>query len=74
VSGILYTYEYQVELELSNFSQQPLTIEVVDFQRPDAENLVFSEKPTRETGNILRWVVTVEAGQTVIIRYTFVTT
>ncbi|NWG18098.1 MAG: DUF4139 domain-containing protein [Chloroflexi bacterium] len=73
IEGGSYDYEYRVKLELTNFGQKPVTIEVVDYQRPEAEKLVFSQEPTRETGNVLRWLVTVEAGQTVTIQYTFET-
>lgn len=73
LAGLGYNYQYRVELELTNFGQQPVTVEVVDYQRPDAQSLVFSEEPSRETGNVLRWMVTIEAGQTVTIQYSFKT-
>jgi hypothetical protein len=69
--SIFYTYQHQVELTLSNFGEEPIEVEVVDRQRVEAEELSFELEPARETGNILRWLVTVEPGQTTTIRYEF---
>lgn len=71
LAGVFYSYQHVVELTLENFGAEPVTIEVVDRQRTDAENLAFSAEPARETGNLLRWVVTIEPGQKETIRYEF---
>lgn len=73
IPGEDYAYQYRVELTLENFGAQPVTVEVVDRQRAEAENLSFSAEPARETGNLLRWVVTIEPGEKQTIRYEFQT-
>lgn len=73
LAGVFYNYKYVVELTLENFSAQPVTLEVVDYQRPNAESLSFSAEPRRETGNLLRWDVTLAPGEKQIIRYEFQT-
>lgn len=68
-----YDAQHQVELTLTNFGERPVEVEVVDRQRPEGEEFVFAMEPQRETGNILRWVVTLEPGETVTITYEFKT-
>jgi hypothetical protein len=62
-----------VELTLENFGAQPVTLDVVDYQNPAAEALKFSTEPQRETGNLLRWTVTLAPGEKQTIRYEFQT-
>ncbi|MBI5666439.1 MAG: DUF4139 domain-containing protein [Chloroflexi bacterium] len=71
--GVFYSYQHQVELTLENFGAQPVTLDVVDRQRADAENLMFSAEPARETGNLLRWTVTLAPGEKQTIQYEFQT-
>ncbi len=73
ITGVFYTLQHKVELSLTNFSAQALTLDVVDRQNAYAEELVFSSEPTRETGNLLRWVATIEPGQTVTFTYEYKT-
>lgn len=62
---------YEVELNMTNFSQDPIEIEVVDSWRTDATDFVFSDEPSREPGNMLRWTVRLEPGETKIIEYEY---
>lgn len=62
---------HEVMLSLSNFGDEAVEIEVVDRYTPYALDFVFSEEPAREGDNVLRWVVTVESGATVEIRYSY---
>ena len=64
---------YNVELTLSNFGDDAVTLEVVDFWNPYAEELRFSAEPQRETNNVFRWEVTLEAGETHTITYEYKT-
>ncbi len=73
ITGVFYSVQHHVELSLTNFSTQTVTIEVVDLQNEYAEDMVFSAEPTHETGNLLRWVATIEAGQTVTFTYEYKT-
>ncbi len=73
ITGVFYSTQHSVELSLTNFSAQPVTIDVVDRQNADAEELVFSSEPTRETGNLLRWIATIEPGKTVTFTYEYKT-
>jgi hypothetical protein len=73
ITGVFYSVQHHVELSLTNFSTQTVTIDVVDFQNEYAEEMTFSAEPTRETGNLLRWTATIEAGQTVTFTYDYKT-
>ncbi|MBL8155810.1 MAG: hypothetical protein JNM70_16630, partial [Anaerolineae bacterium] len=64
---------HRVELTLESFATEAITIEVVDFERPDAVDFTYSMEPQRETGNLLRWVVTLEPGATLTIQHEFTT-
>ncbi len=70
-SGVFYSTQYNVDLSLTNFSATAVTVEVVDRQNTYAQELAFSSEPTRETGNLLRWEVTIEPGETVSITYEY---
>ncbi len=73
ITGVFYSIQHKVELSLTNFSAQTMTIDVVDRQNAYAEELTFSSEPTRETGNLLRWVATIEPGKTVTFTYEYKT-
>jgi len=73
ITGVFFSTQYNVELSLTNFGADPVTVEVVDRQNTYAEELVFSSEPTRETGNLLRWVATIEPGETVTYTYEYKT-
>jgi hypothetical protein len=64
---------YQVSLSLTNFSQETVTVEVVDYWNPDGEAFQFSSEPERAPNNLLRWVVTLPANETVTLEYQYTT-
>lgn len=66
---------HDVTLTLSNFADEAVTVEVIDIWDAYAENdsFEFSLEPAREPGNLLRWEVEIPAGETVTIRYNYVT-
>lgn len=73
LTGVFYSRQHHVELTLTNFSADPVEIEVVDYQNLYAEDLTFSSEPVRETGNLLRWMTTIAPGETVTITYDYKT-
>lgn len=73
LAGVFYNYRHEVELTLENFGAQAVTLDVVDRQNPQAEDLKFSAEPARETGNLLRWTVTLAPGEKQTIRYEYQT-
>lgn len=73
ITGVFFSTQYNVELSLTNFSADPVTVDVVDRQNPYAEELTFSSEPTRETGNLLRWTATIQPGETVTFTYEYKT-
>ena len=64
---------HEVTLTLSNFSDEPIDMEVVDRRFPEAIDFVYSDEPREEPDNLLRWAVTVPAGETATITYEFKT-
>jgi hypothetical protein len=66
-----FDYRNEVVLSIGNFGPTTVEIEVVDYRRPEAEQLTFSMTPEEEPGNVMRWVVTVEPGATETITYEF---
>lgn len=62
---------HEVVLNLENFGDEAIEIEVVDVYPSAAVEFDFSQEPARAGDNVLRWVVTVEVGGTMEIRYTF---
>jgi hypothetical protein len=72
LEGVLgYEYQHEVTLTLSSFSDQDIQLEVVDYWDTNAKDFEFSQEPSREPGNLLRWAVTVPAGETIVITYRF---
>ena len=66
-----FDYRGDVELTIGNFTPQTVHLEVIDLQRPEAEQLHFSSQPQRDPGNLLRWQVSVEPGDEMVIRYDY---
>jgi hypothetical protein len=66
-----YEYLHEVVLTISNFGTEPIDLEVVDVWQPEAEAFTFSAEPAKESGNVLRWEVTVEPGEEEVIKYSF---
>ena len=74
-TGLNGTYErdtqHDIELTLTNFGDKAFDIAVVDRFSSDALEFSFSDEPIQSGDNLLRWEVTVEAGETVTIQYQF---
>lgn len=64
--------KHDISLTLSNFTSDPVEIQVVDAWNPYAYDFNFSQEAEFSPDNLLRWLVTVPAGETVTITYTFV--
>ncbi|MBZ0276370.1 MAG: DUF4139 domain-containing protein [Anaerolineae bacterium] len=73
IQELFYDTLHQIELTISNFGTDAITLEVVDIQDYYGEQFVFSTEPARDTGNLLRWTVTVAPGETVTINYEYKT-
>lgn len=66
-----FDYRHEVELTISNFTPTTVHLEIVDYQRPEAEALRSSIRPQWEAGNLLRWQVSIEPGDEMVISYEF---
>jgi hypothetical protein len=62
-----------VTLEMANFGDETITLEVIDFSAENAIEFEFADEPSREPGNVLRWVFTLEPGETRETTYSYVT-
>lgn len=62
---------HEVTLTLTNFSSNDITIEVVDTYSQNAQELTYSQTASEEAGNVLRWIVTVKAGETTTLTYQY---
>ena len=60
-----------VKLTISNFTPTTVHMEVVDYRLPEAEELQASITPQEEAGNILRWQISVEPGDEMVISYSY---
>lgn len=66
-----FDYRGDVELTISNFTPTTVHMEVVDYRYPEAEELQASLTPQEEAGNILRWQISVEPDDEMVITYSF---
>jgi hypothetical protein len=66
-----FDYQYAVEMTIENFTPTTVHMEVVDYLPPNAEELNASIEPQLEAGNIMRWVISVEPGDEMVITYDF---
>jgi hypothetical protein len=66
-----FDYQHEVELTISNFTPSTVHMEVVDYRYPEAEQLAASITPQEEAGNILRWIISVEPGDEMVISYEY---
>lgn len=62
---------HAVTLTMRSFSQNPVSIEVVDTYPPDGGEFEFSAQPEFDVGNLLRWQVTLPPDETVEISYSY---
>ncbi|NDJ87004.1 MAG: DUF4139 domain-containing protein [Chloroflexi bacterium] len=61
--------QYDITLSLTNFGPEAVTIEVADQYPADAIDFTFSQDPERQGGNLFRWEVTLEPGDSQVITY-----
>ena len=62
---------HDVTLTLTNYSQEEVAVTVVDYYPEQSTDIVLSLPAQEQSGNILRWEVTVPAGETLTITYQF---
>jgi len=63
--------QFIVELTLTNFAIRPYSLDVVDYYPADSNSFEFGLEPQRELGNLLRWSVELQPGETLNIRYSY---
>ena len=66
-----FDYKYEVEMTIENFTPTTVHMDVVDYLRPQAEELQASIQPQLEAGNIMRWPISVEPGDEMVITYEY---
>jgi len=71
LNTLFYSEEVDVTLELSNFSDTEVTIDVVDTYPTDGRDYTFSQDPEIQGDNLYRWAVTIPAGETMTITYKY---
>jgi hypothetical protein len=62
---------HDVELRLTNYSNETVTIDIVDSYPADGIDFSFSIDPQQQGGNLFRWQVELKSGETVTISYQF---
>lgn len=75
-AGDFFSIDYrihEVTLEIGNYTGEELEITVLDTWNQYAQNFNFSLEPKRQPGNILRWDLTIPAGERKTITYSFKT-
>ena len=63
--------QHDVELTLTNFSDETVEIDVVDQYPANGINFSFSIDPQQQGGNLFRWQIEMEPGDSVTITYRF---
>ena len=66
-----FDYRYEVTLTIENFTPTTVHLDVVDYLAPQAEELQASIQPQLEAGNIMRWPISVEPGDEMVITYEY---
>ncbi len=66
-----FDHKFEVELTIENFTDLTVHMEVVDFLPINAEQLESSIAPQLEAGNIMRWPISVEPGDEMVITYEY---
>ena len=64
-------YHNVVELTISNFDEETIEMDVVDIYPDGASRFEIDDEAKQEIGNRLRWTITVEPGETVVLRYEY---
>jgi len=66
-----FDYQYDVTLTIENFTPTTVHMDVVDYLPPHAEELKASIDPQLEPGNVMRWPISVEPGDEMVISYEY---
>jgi hypothetical protein len=66
-----FDHKFEVELTIENFTDLTVHMEAVDFLPTNAEQLESSIAPQLEAGNIMRWPISVEPGDEMVISYEY---
>ena len=66
-----YDLRHTVTFEVENFGNETIELEIIDFFPADSVGFSFDIEPEREPGNVLRWIVTLEPGQSLETSYQF---
>lgn len=66
-----FDYMSEVTLTIENFTPTTVHMDVVDYLPPNAEELQASIDPQLEAGNVMRWPVSVEPGDKMVITYEY---
>jgi len=62
---------HDVTLEVQNFGAQDLALTILDAWNKDAWQFEYSVTPERQADNLLRWEISVSAGESVTITYQY---
>ncbi len=66
-----FDYQYETTLTIENFTDTTVHMDVVDYLPPNAEELKASIEPQLEPGNLMRWPISVEPGDEMVITYEY---
>ena len=66
-----FDYRYETTLTIENFTDTTVHMDVVDYLPPHAEELQASIQPQLEPGNLMRWPISVEPGDEMVITYEY---
>ncbi len=66
-----FDYRYDTTLTIENFTPTTVHLDVVDYLPPQAEELQSSIEPQLEPGNLMRWPISVEPGDEMVITYEY---
>ena len=64
-------YRHSVSLSVTNHGSDSVAMTVLDEWNAYGFDYSFSEEPTRQGNNVLRWELTVPAGESIEITYQF---
>jgi hypothetical protein len=64
-------YQHSAALEIHNFSQDDLSLIVLDVWNENAWQFEYSMEPQRQQDNLLRWEVSIPAGGSLTITYQY---
>ncbi len=65
-------YRHTVTLAVTNHGGEDIDLTVLDAWNQAGQNYRFSHEPTRQGNNVLRWELTIPAGESVEVVYTFI--